>query len=80
MEGEIEEWASYDRGQVEDEREPGNRSSKSRRTVEADQDQKVGNRETEGVLQGAGGLRRSHSKSTSPLSRLLRGFRDSNIH
>ena len=63
------------RGQT---REAGGRSCKRRLTVEAAQGQKVESRDPEGTLQGAGGLRRSRRKSTFPLSRLLRGVRDSN--
>ena len=66
------------RGQVEDKRLLGGRSLKRRRIVEADHNQKVGSREAEGVLQGAGESRRGHSKSASTLSRLLKGFGDGN--
>ena len=67
--------SSNDREQEEDNREPEGRSCKSRRKVEAAYDQTVGSREAEGVMEGAGGPMRG---SASPLSRLLRGFRDSN--
>ena len=71
---------SNDREQEEVKRELGGWSCKRRRTVEAAYDQNVGSREAEGVMEGAGGPRRGRSKSASPLSRLLRGFCDSNTH
>ena len=43
-------------------------------------DQNVGSREAEGLMEGAEGPRRGRSKSASPSSCLLRGFRDSNTH
>ena len=69
-----------DREQEEDKRELGGRSCKRRRAVEAAHDQNVGSRGAEGVMEGTGWPRRGRSKSASPLSRLLRGFRDSNTH
>ena len=71
---------SNDREQDEDKRELEGWSCKRRRTVEAAYDQNVGSREAKGVMEGAGGPMRGRSKSASPLSRLLRGFRDSNTH
>ena len=58
----------------------GNLLNTYRCTVEAAYDQNVGSREAEGVMEGAGGPMRGRSKSASLLSRLLRGFRDSNTH
>ena len=69
---------SNDIEQEENIRELGKRSCKRQRTVESDHDQKVGSREAERVMKGAGGPRGSRSKSASPLSRLFRGFCDSN--
>ena len=65
---------SDDREQEEDNRELGGRSCKRRRIVEAAYDQKVGSREADWVMEGAGGPRRGRSKSASPLLHLLKIF------
>jgi len=54
------------REQEENNRELSGRSCKRRRTAGAAYDQNIGSREAEGVVEGAGGLRRGRSKSASP--------------
>ena len=47
-------------------------------TVDADPDNQNGNQETERGVHGVGGLARGSENIVSPLTRLIRGFRDNN--